>query len=78
MKGQILPLTKVPRDREVELVAITSGRGLRMRLTEMGLNEGVKLRVIHSHLPGPCLIAVDNERLVLGYGMAQKILVKEI
>ncbi len=76
MKGQILPLTMVPLYREATLVAITGGRGLRMRLTEMGLNEGTKLRIIHSSFPGPCVIAVGNGRLVLGYGMAQKILVR--
>ena len=76
MKEQILPLTMVPAYKEVTLVAITGGRGLRMRLIEMGLSEGTKLRIIHSHLPGPCVIAIGNGRLVLGYGMAQKVLVR--
>ncbi len=78
MKGQILPLTMVISGSEVTLISIVGGRGLRARLTDMGLNKGMKLKVLHSHRPGPCIILVGNTRLVLGYGMAQKILVKEI
>ena len=53
-------------------------RGLRRRLTDMGLNEGMRLKVLHFHRPGPCIILVGNTRLVLGYGMAHKILVQEV
>jgi len=74
--SKFIPLTTVMPGREVTLVSIAGGRGLRARLTDMGLNEGMRLKVIHSHRPGPCIILAGNTRLVLGYGMAQKILVK--
>ena len=77
MKGELLPLTMVVPGREVTLISIAGGRGLRARLTDMGLFEGMKLKVIHSHRPGPCIILVGGTRLILGHGMAQKILVKE-
>lgn len=77
MREEIMPLNLVAPGKEVILVAIQGGRGLRARLTDMGLNEGMKFRVLHSHRPGPCIILVGNTRLVLGHGMAQKILVKE-
>ncbi len=77
MKGQILPLTMVFPGREVTLISIVGGRGIRARLTDMGLGEGMRLKVIHSYRPGPCIILVGNTRLVLGYAMAQRILVKE-
>ena len=78
MKGTFLPLSLVPPGKEVTLVAIHGGRGLRARLTDMGLKEGMKLKVLHSHRSGPCIVLVGDTRLILGYGMAQKILVKEI
>jgi len=78
MKGELLPLTMVVPDREVTLISIAGGRGLRARLTDMGLNEGMKLKVLHSHRPGPCIVLAGNTRLVLGHGMAQKILVREV
>jgi len=77
MRGELLPLTMVAPGREVTLISIAGGRGLRARLTDMGLNEGIKFRVLHSHRPGPSIILIGNTRLVLGYGMAQKVLVKE-
>ena len=78
MKGVLLPLSLALPSKEVILVALHGGRGLRARLTDMGLNEGMKLKVLHSHRFGPCIVLVGNTRLVLGYGMAQKILVKEV
>ncbi|MEW6686612.1 MAG: FeoA family protein [Candidatus Edwardsbacteria bacterium] len=78
MKRELLPLSLVSPGKEVTLVAIHGGRGLRARLTDMGLNEGIKLRVLHSHHSGPCIILIGNTRLVLGHGMASKILVQPV
>ena len=72
-----IPLTMVTPGKEVTLVSITGGRGLRAKLTDMGLNEGTRLKVLHSHRPGPCIILAGSTRLALGHGMAQKILVSE-
>lgn len=78
MKEDILPLTMVVPGREVTLISIVGGRGLRARLNSMGLLEGMKLKVIHSHRFGPCIILVGGARLILGHGMAQKILVQPV
>ena len=77
MRGQFLPLALVRPNREVSLMAVIGGQGLRRRLNDMGLNKGVKFKVIHGSLVGPCIISLGNSRLVLGRGMAHKILVKE-
>ncbi len=78
MTKQILPLTMIRSGTSVALVAISGGLGLRRRLTDMGLKEGVKFRLVHSLRPGPCIIAFGGTRLALGHGMAQKILVKGV
>ncbi len=77
MRGQFLPLALVRPNREVSLMAVIGGQGLRRRLNDMGLSKGVKFKVIHASVVGPCIISLGNSRLVLGRGMAQKILVKE-
>jgi len=77
MKEVCFPLSLLRPGKEATLVSITGGRGLRNRLTDMGLNDGMKLKVLQSHSSGPCVILVGNTRLVLGHGMAQKVLVKE-
>lgn len=76
MKNEILPLTMVAPGKKVTLISIAGGRGLRARLTDMGLKEGMEIKVLHSSRPGPCIILVGSTRLVLGQGMAQKVLVK--
>ena len=73
----VLPLTMVSAGRQVTLVRIEGGRGLRAKLTDMGLNEGIRLKVVHSHRHGPCIVLAGNTRLVLGHGMAQKVMVRE-
>ena len=73
-----LPLAMVPPGKDVILVSIIGGRGIRARLTDMGLNEGIKLRILHSQPPGPCIILMGSTRLVLGYGITQKILVRPV
>jgi Fe2+ transport system protein FeoA len=77
IKEHIFPLSMVPPGKEVVLQSITGSRSLRARLTDMGLNEGMKLRVLQAHRMGPCVVLANNTRLVLGHGMAQKILVKD-
>lgn len=77
MTKEIVPLTLVAPGKEVVLVSIEGGWGLRRRLTEMGLYEGMKFKVLHFHKPGPCIIVVGDTRLVLGYGMVHRVLVKE-
>jgi len=44
----------------------------------MGLTPGIQVSVMHSQYAGPVLINLRGSRLGLGYGMAQKILVKEV
>ena len=59
----------------VQVVAVRAGWGLQRRLAEMGLNPGVKVRVMNSQRPGPVVIDVRGSRLALGQGVAHKIMV---
>ena len=77
MVKAVFPLSTVPSGKEVILVSVGGGRGLRARLSDMGLSEGMKLKVIHSHRPGPCIILAGSTRLVIGHGMAQRVMVEE-
>lgn len=77
MEGRIMPLTIVPRGKEVTLITVYGGRSIRMRLHSMGLIPGVKLRVLNNNGAGPLMIAVMESRVALGWGMAHKIMVEE-
>ena len=70
---QQMPLTLAGPGEKVTVVEVRAGRGLSQRLADMGLNQGVTLKVISSQMPGPILI--DLRRLALGCGVAHKIMV---
>ncbi len=74
-KDGVLPLSMIAPGQRVKLVAITAGRRLRHRLTELGLTPGVELEVMQAQ-GGPLLVSVYNSRLALGQGMAHAILVE--
>ncbi len=73
----VFPLTTTPPGKEVVLISIFGGRGLRAKLTDMGLNEGIKIKVLQCGKGGPCVILFHNTRLVLGCGISQRIMVRE-
>ena len=70
-----IPLEVVQVGRRVRLLALNAGRGLQGRLVAMGLVSGVEIKVLRNSMHGPILIEVKGSRIMLGRGMAQKILV---
>ena len=71
----MMPLTAVNPGQKVTLIDIQGGRGLRSKFYSMGLIPGVKLTIVGNR-GGPIMIAVNDTRLALGFGMARKIIVE--
>ncbi len=69
------PLSKVQPGETVKLVGIEAGRGLNSRLASMGLVPNVKITVVNNSQPGPFVISVKGTKVMLGRGMAHKIMV---
>ncbi|MFO7970517.1 MAG: FeoA domain-containing protein [Desulfobacterales bacterium] len=69
-------LSRIDPETEVTLIDITGGRGIRSKLYSMGLVPGVSLKVLNRNGHGPVIIAVKDSRLVIGHGMASKIIVE--
>jgi len=69
------PLSKVHAGETVQLAGIKAGRGLNSRLASMGLVPNVKITVVNNSQPGPFVISVKNSKMMLGRGMAHKIMV---
>lgn len=76
MREKIITLTHVARDKKVVLVSIEAGWGMRRRLADIGLREGMLFTVLQAAINGPCIIRLGNSRLAIGYGMASRMLVK--
>lgn len=58
----------------VRIHALTGGKGLSLRLTELGLNIGAEIAIVQRQ-GGGVLVARGEARIALGGGMAAKILV---
>jgi len=72
---QLRPLSVVGVGETVRLVRIEAGQGLNSRLASMGLVPNVKITVVSSGRPGPFIIIVKDSKMMLGRGIAHKIMV---
>lgn len=70
-----MPLALVKAGRRVCIVGLNAGQGLQGRLAAMGLVPGTQVEVIMNSARGPFIVSVRGSRIVLGRGMAQKIMV---
>jgi len=70
-----LPLISAKQGERLKIQAFLGGSGARLRLMSMGLRIGDQIDVITNTHNGQMVIASDFKRLVLGRGLAQKILV---
>ena len=71
-----VPLAMAIMGHQFRVVKINAGNGLCERLSSMGLVPGVILEVLSNGRRGPMIVAVKGSRLVLGRGMALKVLVE--
>ena len=61
MAPQIVPLELLRSGEEGRVMQVEGEHGLVNRLAEMGLREGIHIRMVR---PGsPCIVALDNQRL---------------
>ena len=74
------PLSSLPAGTRGVVVALAGGRRFTQQVVGMGLHPGRRIEVIRSGngRRGPCLIASGQTRLVIGHGMAERILVEVV
>lgn len=73
-----MPLILASQGQELEVVRVRAGRGLAFRLATMGLIPGARFKVESGGKRGPVLISFAGTRLILGHGMALRIIVRPI
>ncbi|MBN2737967.1 MAG: ferrous iron transport protein A [Spirochaetales bacterium] len=62
--------------KTTRILKIEGGRGIKSKLSAMGLVPGMEIKVLRSHNRGPMIIEVMDSRIMLGHGMAAKIIVE--
>ncbi len=70
----IRPLSSLSPGEEGIVKSYLAGIGMERRLSDMGLREGVRVRMV-SDSGGPVCVVANESRIALGHGMAGKILV---
>ncbi len=72
---QLRPLSTIGSGQTVKLAKIDAGQALNSRLASMGLVANVEITIVNSGHPGPFVISVKGSKMVIGKGMAHKIMV---
>jgi len=73
------PLAMATPQQPLQCVAILAGRGVWRHLAAMGLIPGAIITVLNSRgRGGPVMIRIGDTRLALGWGMAQRVMVRPV
>ena len=75
MQARRMPLSRARPGEHVKIESIQSGREAKTRLLTMGLRCGDIIEIITRQPLGQMVVSADCKRLVLGHGLAQKIIV---
>jgi len=71
-------LTQIKNQGEAVVVSILAGQTATKRLVDMGLTPKTRIKVLEKAFSGPLEVKVRGSNLVLGKGLAEKILVKPL
>jgi len=72
---QLRPLSTIGSGQTVKLAKIDAGQALNSRLASMGLVANVEITIVNSGHPGPFVISVKGSKMLIGKGIAHKIMV---
>lgn len=75
-RDSTIPLQYAANGERVQIVKIMGGREVQARLADMGLIVGSCLEVVSNHPSGPFIVAINDVRLAINTGIAQKIVVE--
>ena len=70
-----IKLTESEPGSHVIIDKISGGENLRDKLFSMGLHPGKDIEILSLRKKGPVIVKVNDTRLVIGHGMASRILI---
>ncbi|THB76654.1 MAG: Fur family transcriptional regulator [Desulfobacteraceae bacterium] len=75
-RSPLVSLDKAKQGEQLIIRQIEAGRNLQMRVTSMGIRTGDRIEVVSAQAGGQVVIAAGENRLIIGKGMSQKIMVE--
>ncbi|NOQ22339.1 MAG: ferrous iron transport protein A [Candidatus Aegiribacteria sp.] len=77
VNSSYVELSELRPGQKARIIAVRGGRGFRERFSGMGLHIGSEMEVLQSTgSNGMILIKTGDTRLMIGHGMAHKILLQ--
>ncbi len=77
-RSDVVPLHKAKTGEKLVISSVDSGKNMQLRLSSMGLKTGDMVEVVSSGFGGQVVIATGDNRMVVGKGMAEKIMVQPL
>lgn len=71
----MIPLALARKGERVKVSRVSGGKGIVKRMMDLGLRSGTEVEIVSTSSAGPFVIRLGRQRLGIGFGMAQKILV---
>ncbi|MBW2655734.1 MAG: FeoA domain-containing protein [Deltaproteobacteria bacterium] len=75
-RTELVPLHKAKQGEKLIVKEFDAGRNMQLRISSMGLKIGDLIEILSSGFGGQVVIAIGENRLILGKGMAEKIKVQ--
>jgi len=72
-----VPLNFIGIGKLAEINSVQGSENMCKKIMEMGMSKGAIIKIMKND-SGPLIVKVGETRLVLGRGMAQKVIVSEI
>ncbi len=73
-----MPLSMAEEGKKLKVVNIFGGQNLKQRLYALGIYPDVIVKVVTNGFNGPLIISVNNTKIAIGKGMANKVIVEPI
>lgn len=76
MKRRLKPLIHLPIGVKGIVKDIRGGKKARSRLSDLGIIKDARVKVVQNS-NGPLIISLADNKVALGFGMANKVMVEE-
>lgn len=74
-----MKLLDTPKGIEVTIIDYVGGRGVGLKLRQLGLAPGKKVKVLrHAPLEGPIMVEVEGRSIAIGRGIAARVKVGDL
>ena len=74
----VTPLMMLRPGDRAKVVEVQGGRGVRQRLSSMGVYPGEYVSLVRGGRGGPVIVEVRGSRVVIGRGMAHRVMVEKV